>query len=231
MNYRYTAVTTLTLLFVGIAVSCDSPTENNNIPTVIEWSDTNSVVCYGTDFTYGTGADSDSTYPAFLQDRLQIEVVNFGTPGALTEYGVTHMDSVLTFNPVLVLLEFGATEYFLEYEPAEVRSDLRSVIDFFQVHGVHVALLSFAHPDMSSLYPNDPSYQDDIALGIRYSEMYGDIASQYPIPFINYMFKDVWGDPVLMADSIHPNGKGYQQVEYNITEVLFDIFRENGMLK
>lgn len=230
------------LVAFGFILGCSGfPTSSNNTPQVtISWADSNSIVCYGTGFTYGVGgrhdtlsnAGPDSTYPGFLQEALKINVVNFGTPGALTTYGVNHIDSVLTFNPVLVLLEFGAEDYFYEYAPSEdARPDLETMITAFQSHGVKVVLLSFANPQMKNLYPNDAAYDSLIQLGIDYSKMYQSLAADYNIPMVDYLFRDIWGDPALMSDEIHPDGKGYLQMERNVMESLYSIFRDNDMLK
>lgn len=238
MPFRLAAL--MILFGFTLLISCSAPTENkkNTVPE-INWTPSNSIVCYGTGFTYGLGvrtdsthsATFDSTYPAFLQKRLKIDVINFGVPEASTLYGINHVDSVLSFNPVLVLLEFGAEEYFQGIEPTEVQSNLQTMIEYFQAHDVRVVLLSFAHPEMSALYPNNQVYEEDIQRGIRYYNLFQGLADYYDLPLVDYLFRDVWGDPVLMSDSIHPNGKGYQQVEYNLSNTLYDIFQRNGMLK
>jgi len=221
------------IALIWLLISCGGfPTNSDNTanPT-IAWGDTNSVACYGTQITAGVGANSDSTYPGFLQQALRIDVVNLGISGATSLDGVKQLSTVFSEKPVIVLLEFGFVEYLNDVEPAEIQPNLETMIEAMQDHGIHVVLLSFAHPDMKNLYPDDPAYQPLIQLGIRYYQMYQQLSSLYDIPMVDYIFQDIWGDPVLMADEIYPNGKGYRQMEYNIMDTLYSIFDENGMLK
>lgn len=231
MNYVKWPAGIIALIWLLISCSGFPTNSDNSGDTTIAWGDTNSVACYGTQITFGLGANSDSTYPGFLQQALKIDVVNLGISGATSLDGVKHLSTVFSEKPVIVLLEFGFVEYLNDVEPAEIRPNLETMIEALQDRSIKVVLLSFAHPDMKNLYPDDPVYQPLIQLGIRYYQMYQELSSQYNIPLVNYIFQDIWGDPVLMADEIYPNGKGYLQMEYNIMDTLYSIFDENGMLK
>jgi len=219
--------------FIWLLISCSGFPTNSDNPanSTIAWGDTNSVVCYGTQITFGVGTNSDSTYPGILQQELKIDVVNHGISNATSLDGVKDLSTVFSQKPVIVLLEFGFVEYLNNIEPTEFRPNLETMIEALQNRGINVVLLSFAHPSMENLYPDDPAYQPLIQLGIRYYQMYQQLSSQYNVPLVDYIFRDIWGDPVLMADEIYPNGKGYRQMEYNIMDKLYSIFDENGMLK
>ncbi len=109
------------LLFSLLFTSCESSTEpekpNPSLPEIsVDWNSSNTIVCFGTSITKGE-AQSTMSYPALLDDDLVIDVVNSGIWGSTAEKGIEWFDNlVLSKNPALVILEFGANEFLQEID-------------------------------------------------------------------------------------------------------------------
>ena len=134
-----------------VAAGCSSDGPNNSDltlgqPAVIEWQDGDVIAALGTSLTFGFGAGckvlplrsdcaADSSYPALLEARLKLPIINFGRPGATTRDGLLRVDEALARNPVLVFLEFGANDLIGGIAVDEARENLREMVDRF--HAPH----------------------------------------------------------------------------------------------
>ena len=235
-------------LLVASAVflfSCDSkpsgpPAEDEGLS--IAWTEENAIVCMGTSLTFGYGAgcrvlppradcEADSAYPALLQERLSISVVNLGFPGATSAEGLSKVDEALSHAPVLVILEFGANDFFREVPVAVVRNNIATMIERLQARAVQVALLSFVHPDMVPGTPESHFLLEHVETSLEYHAMLAGLAAEYDLPVVDYILEGIWGHPELMYDWVHPNGRGYVKMEENIFRGLKEVFETSSMLR
>ena len=226
-------------------ISCDNGSPSGPAGAeeelAIPWTAASSIVCMGTSLTFGYGAGcrvlpqpadcaADSAYPALLQQRLRIPVVNLGVPFATSAGGVQLLGEALAFDPALVLLEFGANDLFQGIPAETVRANLIAMIEFFQIRDVPVALLSFVHPDMIPNTPAGHRLANRPDQSLAYHTMLTGLAAEYGLPVVDYILAGVWWDAQLMYDEVHPNGWGYVKMEENIFHGLQDIFTASGML-
>jgi lysophospholipase L1-like esterase len=290
-----------------IQLSCKQVTENDPVsdpelpypplPAItLQWTEQNSIVCFGTSLTYGYGAGEkkpfckteeptipvlgrsalqpsyskranyihfttdqilnltkaheqrlalfykatgvcsacvgDSSYPRFLQEYLQVKVYNQGYTAARTETGLDVLqDSVLSKNPVLVLLEFGANDFLQKVDVHRADSLLSLLIQRIINAGPKIVLISFIHPDVANYIDRQYWTTEDSILGIAYWNMINDVAKRYSLPLIDNPFKGIGGHPELMSDIVHPNGEGYKKMAENIYYALIETFKNNDMLK
>jgi len=154
-------------------------------PLDIKWNQTNSIVCYGTSITNGKPSGSgiitvvppppappDSSYPKLLGDKLRIKVINKGYWGAKIDYAKSiFIDSILSQNPVLIFLEFGANEFLqnVDMETTEIKLD--SLIIMIKSYNIEVVLLSFYNPDMINHTPSNHFLYNRKELADKYFEM------------------------------------------------------------
>jgi acyl-CoA thioesterase I len=210
-------------------------------PEVISWSEGQTVVCFGTSLTYGWGSgcrilpprscEADSSYPASLQRRLRLDVINMGIPAATTSAGLLNVAQVLGRSPALVLLEFGANDLFQDVPVGEARADLRDIIQAFSDHGIPVALLSFVHPDMLDLTPTGHRLEQRQNEAVAYHRMLVGLAAEFALPLVDNLLEGVWWQEDLMHDQVHPNGRGYLLMEQNVFAALESLFAASGMLR
>ena len=252
MKYRNLLVFFVIVLFV---ISCESSNEpideiDESLPSIsIEWNEDNSIVCLGTSITNGktfrfidviisppatpTLAIADSAYPTLLAEELKIDVHNYGVWGAFAKEGITRFhEGVLDKNPCFILLEFGANEFLRDYDVDIARSDIESQIRIVINHDIKIALLSFVHPDMLYNTSADNPLSAKAYLAMKYYEMLKNLADEHDIPFINHIYKDIWGNEnLMMSDGLHPNNKGNVLLKKNVFNALYKTFEKNGMLK
>ncbi len=248
------------ILFLAL-LSCDFSTEPSDffaLPAIdVPWTAGQSVVCFGTSLTAGfmweepiafgwraeprfpevptklahTADDDSTSYPALLQHRLKIKVYNEGYVGATTSYALTRVDTVLSRNPALVLLEFGANDFLRNVSDSLTAIRLGQLIDTLRSAGTKVVLVSFIHEEMAQNLPPDHYFAPRIPLGRAYLAMLKRVAQAKNILFVEYAMKGIYWNDDLMSDGLHPNRPGYKLMMENIYQALERTFRGNEMTK
>ena len=176
--------------------------------------------------------EGDSSYPRFLQDVLKIKVYNQGYTAARINTALDVLqDSVMSKNPVLVLLEFGANEFLQGVQVDQADSLLSLLIQRIVQNKVQVVLLSFVHPDMVAQADSGYWTPQDSVRALAYYSMLRAVASRNSLLFLDYPLKGVFGQPGMMFDRLHPNGAGYMKMASNIFFALVKTFVDNRMIK
>jgi len=237
------------MLVVGMAIwlsACDGDKGVEPVAiddgSAIAWKAGNSIVCMGTSLTFGYGSgckmfpqppscDADSAYPALLQERLRLPVVNLGVPLSTSGDGLGRLERVFEHDPALVILEYGGNDLIRGIGVATARANMVTMIEAIRRRGVQVALLSFMHPNMIPLTPPGHRLGRDIAKGLAYHQMLIDLADEYGLPIVDYILEGVWWEADLMHDDVHPNGRGYLLMEENIFRGLEEIFQASDMVE
>jgi acyl-CoA hydrolase len=224
----------------------------------VPWTDGQSVVCYGTSLTYGylnwnppvrlksmadlvpqkpafaagTSRVDTVSYPYHLGARLRIPVLNQGIVGATAQEALAAVaDSVLTRNPALVLLEFGAND-FLRFSPAAtVEPVLLRLVDTLLAHGTKVVFISFLNEEMFTTLPPDHPMAPGRPLAAEYLPMLRRVASTRGILFVEWAMRGIYWNDDLLSDLVHPNEAGYRLMADNIYASLAATFERNGMKK
>ncbi|NDY74350.1 arylesterase [Desulfobacter hydrogenophilus] len=164
--------------------------EIKNIPITVS-----RVVCFGNSLTRGYGATQGMDYPARLEEMTGIEIINSGVSGNTTAAGLARLeDDVLTFEPDVVLITLGGNDLKNRVSVDTARTNLIRIIQRIQAAGAMVVLGGIDIP----LY------------GKGYAKMYESLARQTGSVLIPNILEDIFGNPELMSDSIHPNDKGYE---------------------
>src|SRR5262245_11268030 len=145
--------------------------------------------------------DGDS-YPAQLARLLGREIVNRGVSGDTTADGLARLDrDVLSESPGIVLLSLGANDMLRKQPIDDTFANLRRIVDRIQSRGALVVLIGVeGFPLVHGAY------------GPRYREL----ARETGCVYVPDMLDDVFGDPALMYDQIHPNAKGYARIAQRI---------------
>jgi len=72
------------------------------IPMTAPW-----VLALGCSTTFGWGVESEDTWPEILEERVGVPVFNAGVPGHSSEQGKRVAESLLEYNPTLLILGWG----------------------------------------------------------------------------------------------------------------------------
>ena len=176
-----------------------------------------SVLAFGDSVTYGTGAAATEDFPSRLAALSRWEVHNHGVPGDTSAGAKARLAAALEeTQPKLVIMEIGGNDFLRRRPEAEVKQNIRSMLQTIKQKGVPVLLV--AVPRFSLVGAAVGSLPD--------AELYAELAEEENVPLVPETFADVLSDPALKADPIHPNAAGYRQLAEGIAAVLV----EKGLL-
>jgi lysophospholipase L1-like esterase len=174
-------------------------------PTLPKLSPDDVIVAFGDSLTFGTGASSETAYPAVLATLTGRTVVNAGVPGDTTQSGLARLPAVLdAHRPRLVLLCLGGNDMLKKQPAADTENNLRLLVKTIRASGADVMLIAVPAP---KLFGGPP-------------EFYARVADDLGLPLEDDAFDDVLKDNRLKADPIHANAAGYRVVAEQLAESL-----------
>jgi lysophospholipase L1-like esterase len=158
-----------------------------------------SIVCFGDSLTYGYGATEGKSYPYFLQQSTNITVINSGINGNTSKDALSRIDDILKIKNALVIIEFGANDFFQQVPLTVTKKNIEEIIDKLKTAGNTVVLVSTEDTQLRS-----------------YHNMFKNIAKDKGILFIDGILNEFWNDRTLFFDEIHPNSSGYKLIAEKI---------------
>ncbi len=180
-------------------------------PTLPKLSPHDVIVAFGDSLTHGTGATTDTAYPAVLASLTGRSVINAGVPGDTTESGLQRLPEVLQeHRPRLVLLCLGGNDMLRQQPESATENNLRLLVQTIRSAGAEVVLIGVPEP---KLFGGAPDF-------------YARVADDMRLPLEDDVFNEVLKDNRLKADPIHANAAGYRVVAERLAEFL----RETGAL-
>ena len=169
------------------------------------------VLAFGDSLTFGSGANSDQSYPAVLQGLIGRNVVAAGVPGEPSAEGLARLPAVLDeVKPQLLILCHGGNDFLRKLGDANAAANVRAMVKLARDRGVEVVLMATPKPDLSLSTP----------------AFYADIAAEFRIPFEEGVLKTVLADNAYKSDLVHPNAQGYAR----IATALADLLKKAGAL-
>lgn len=224
---------TILLVFTFMFTACDagkSRSTSKKIPPL---------VCLGNSLTAGHGAtvpgtdDKGKSYPAFLQKRVTIPVINAGVSGDTTTQGLVRVnDDVLSKNPQIVIIELGANDLFQGISLSTTQNNLQSIIDMIKNGNRKIYLARFySHSMVRTMFAllQITGYDEQTVLINQYDAMFDTLAKSNDIELID----DIWAgiSEIHMSDNMHPNAKGYEIMANNYFSILKPYLQAKALLK
>lgn len=168
------------------------------------------MIFFGNSLTAGYGVESDESYPALIQARLDSmqldwQVVNAGISGETTADGLRRIDWILQQPMDLFFLELGANDMLRGQSVDATYNNLARIIESVQ-----------------SKYPDIPIILAGMKgapnLGADYVEsfesIYPRLAQNYDVYLMPFFLEGVAGQPTYnQHDGIHPNPAGHKVLE------------------
>ncbi len=180
-------------------------------PTLPRLSPHDVIVAFGDSLTHGTGASTDTAYPAVLATLTGRTVINAGVPGDTTTTALQRLPAVLdAHKPRLVLLCLGGNDMLRKHSESATENNLRLLVQTIRASGADVVLIGVPEP---KLFGGAPDF-------------YARVADELKLPLEDEVFVEVLKDNRLKADPIHANAAGYRVVAERLAELL----RERGAL-
>ena len=209
------------ILFVAVFTGvfpCFAESKPENI------NENSTIVCFGDSLTYGHGANSETeSWPALLQKRVKIPVINSGRNDDTTADGILRFDEDVIFhNPAVVIFDFGGNDIFslkkkLSYK--QIEANFRTMLDKLDLSKTKVYIMRF--------YNNQMRFFDIFG---SFDRMLKRLEKDYDVTIIWDAWSGAWGHKDCKFDMTHCNAKGYKIMEQNIFNVLEPFLRENDLL-
>lgn len=170
------------------------------------------ILVVGDSLSAGYGVALDATWVALLERRLAAQgygytVVNASVSGETTGGARARLPRALEVHkPAIVVIELGGNDGLRGLPLKQVRDNFTFLIERSREAGAKVVLVGMRMP---------PNYGAGYADG--FYALYGELATRYEIPLVDFFLDGVALDPSLMqADDIHPNAKGQPRLLENV---------------
>jgi acyl-CoA thioesterase-1 len=236
------------IVAIGLAISililgCD----NGTLETTYDAT----VVCFGNSLTAGYGAttpgkdDKTKSYPAYLQNKINIPVINAGKSGDTTADALKRVKTdVLSKNPKIVIIELGANDLFDKFLSQETEMNLQSIKNLINTTEENLQfIIDLLDDDVDRKIYVAKFYTEEVAKSIannhgitnsvaqtmlisQYDDMFNSLASDNNIELIEDIWDGVWD--IHMSDEVHPNAKGYEIMADNYFNAIQSYLQEHG---
>ena len=198
------------------------------------------IVCFGNSLTEGYGAgteenpiDTSKSYPHYLAEKVNIPVINLGVSGATSADAVKRIGDVLSHNPTVVFIEFGANDLIhqligswlgQDIEPDFVdkaKKNFETILGKLADGDRQIYLIKFYNEDVAREMITKYLSDEYMYIYDQYEAMFSSLKNKYKnVSLIENMWDGIWGNSELMyADDIyeiHPNAAGYKIMADNI---------------
>jgi len=153
-----------------------------------------SIICFGDSLTFGTGAAAEESYPAQLARLIGRDIINAGVPGDTTSSALDRLEhDVLDRSPRIVMITLGGNDLMRGVASATALANLETIVRRIHDRGALVIVGGIEVP----------------LIDRGYSRAYRELQKATGCVLIADILDGIRGNPRLMADRIHPNGKGY----------------------
>ena len=163
------------------------------------------ILAFGDSLTFGYGAASDSSYPAYMQKKTGLHIINAGVNGEFSSEGLKRLPSFLEQKPDLVILCHGGNDIINRRSAEDLKKNLLAMIDLIQKSGARV------------LFVGVPSFG---LFGFDTHEVYVEVAEQRNVLYADDVIANIQKDDSLKSDYVHPNKNGYEMMADNFISLL-----------
>jgi acyl-CoA thioesterase-1 len=238
------------LCLIGfIIIGCDN--DLNDLSSG-EYDAARPIVCLGDSITAGfiKGADyPDKSYPAHLQKKVAVEVVNSGVSGDRTTDALSRVeDDVLSKNPQIVIIALGGNDLraitgFGNFQTVlniqtvlnSMRTNLETIINRVKDSNRKVYLANYLSKAMISGVASGVAgglFDEATITGFynSVSSIYASLAESHDIELIeNLITADIYAS--YMSDPFHPDETGYEMIADIIFDALEPFLLEHNLVK
>lgn len=188
-----------------ILTACSQPPEFEALPRGAN------VLILGDSLSYGVGAQKGEDFPSLLASSTGWNIINAGVPGDTSADGLERLHDLLEQHEVdLLIVELGGNDFLRRVPEQQTMDNLRAILDEAKTYGIQPLLLAI--PAFSPIGAAMGSLSDH--------DIYQRLANETGTPLITDVFSEVLAKNALKSDPIHPNAKGYSQVERSLYKSL-----------
>ncbi len=200
--------TTLMTFFVIIIVIIIVYTKESGdrLPKILLDKDS-VVLAFGDSLTHGFGATQDTSYPAYLQEKSGLRVINAGINGETSAEGLLRLPFLFKEKPDVVILCHGGNDILQKLSHEDLKNNLESMVRLIKESGAQVILVSV--PDFN-------------VFGFRALPLYEEIADAQDIFLEDEVLTHIELNRSLKSDYVHPNAKGYEMMADTFLKLLIE---------
>ncbi len=182
------------------------------------------IVCFGNSLTACGG--ENGRFSDILQDRFPAhEFINKGAGGeSFVEAKVRLGADVLALKPDVVLLEYGANDWWQDERPCEEwAADLEQIIKQLQDNGAKVLVLGVFGPfrdEHGEEIEKEYGFDDRAR---AYRDLEAKIAKKHGCPYINNIQENIVGRRTCWSNRNHPNELGNRHVADTLEGILAEL--------
>ena len=159
------------------------------------------VLALGDSLTFGTGASTETSYPAVLAGLTGWNVVNAGVPGDTSAQALARLPALLAeHQPKLVIVSIGGNDFLRKLPESDTRTHVHAICKQALAAGAQVLLVAVPRATVAA------------ALGqMTDHALYAEVAEDLKIPLQREAWGEVLAQPDLRANTVHANARGYAQ--------------------
>ncbi|WP_415397930.1 GDSL-type esterase/lipase family protein [Sulfurimonas sp. CS5] len=165
------------------------------------------ILAFGDSLTYGFGASGNSSYPAYLQQKSGLKVINAGVNGEISAEGLPRLSTFLQQKPDLVILCHGGNDILQKLPQKDLKNNLTKMVRLIKESGAEVILV--AVPDFH-------------IFGFSTLSLYDEVADEEGILLEDDILTHIELNRALKSDYVHPNAKGYEMMADAFMKILRD---------
>jgi lysophospholipase L1-like esterase len=170
-------------------------------------------VAFGDSITYGSGVDSNDSYPTKLALMMQKTVINEGYPGAESYIGAELVNDILEgYKPGFLLILFGVNDLIMGYGEDEAIANLQYICQ--------AAINNKTIPVLATLTPVTGEHHIWASGVERLNVMIRQLAADMNVALVDLDTAFNWNPAYLQDDGLHPNVQGYQLMAITFYDVV-----------
>ena len=182
------------------------------------------IMVLGDSLSAGYGIDQKQGWVNLLQQRLTKQgyphqVVNASISGDTTAGALFRLENALQeHRPDIVIVELGGNDGLRGLPLAEMKDNLKRIIEKCRASGAKVLLVGMKIP---------PNYGKDYT--DAFEQTYFTLAREYELPLVPFLLEGIAdNNALLQSDRIHPNGEAQGMILENVWSVLSQIISRSS---
>lgn len=196
------------LSLIGIATIAGAWFLHAGTPRAAKPTSGTSIVAFGDSLVEGRGATPGNDFVSVLSRKTRTRIINAGRSGDTTRTALERLDQdVLSRNPKIVIVLLGGNDFLRRVPVEDTFGHLREIVERIRGRGAAVILVG-----VSVGLVSDP-----------YGSEYEALARRTGAGVVPDILDDIIGRRDRMADSIHPNDRGYQMMAERVAPVLQEL--------
>ena len=187
----------LTFIIVTVLISVILIKKNQTDVKSVVLKEDSVILAFGDSLTFGYGAANDFSYPAHMQKKTGLHIINGGVNGEFSSEGLGRLPRLLEHKPDVVILCHGGNDLINKRSTQKLKENLLAMIALIQESGARV------------LFVGVPNFG---LFGFHTHEVYEEIADETNVLYEDEVLTNVQKDDSLKSDYVHPNKDGYEMM-------------------